>query len=272
MVTTAMPPALTAAAVLCWPVRLSARRLLAISGRPTRRPRLPLRRPGPVVLIGGPTLVALMVFGMGVAIATAVGGVTARTLWRIRCRDRHQLSSAEAMADAVHGLVAELRAGAHPVAAAESAARDAREPAASVLVAVAATARLGGDLPAALGRFVVDVPALAPVLRPLVGAWSLAHRHGLPLADVLDAVRRDVTGRVRFAQRVRARMAGPKASGTVLAVLPVLGVLLGQMMGARPLHVLFGTSLGQALLALGATLVCVGLYWITRLTGRAVLS
>jgi tight adherence protein B len=170
----------------------------------------------------------------------------------------------------VHGLVAELRSGAHPVAAAESAARDAREPARAVLTAISATARLGGDLAATLRRFATDSPELAPVLRPLVGAWSLAQRHGLPLADVLDAVRQDVIGRVRFAHRMRARMAGPRASGIVLAVLPVLGILLGEAMGARPLHVLLVGSLGQTLLAVGTTLICVGLYWITRLTSRAV--
>jgi tight adherence protein B len=54
-------------------------------------------------------------------------------------------------------------------------------------------------------------------------------------------------------------------------VLPVLGVLLGEGMGAAPLHVLFTGGLGQTLLAMGVTLVCVGLYWITRLTSRAVL-
>jgi tight adherence protein B len=265
-----------AGAMACWPVRFSAHRLRAINGQPVRRGRgrlrLPLRRPGPAALVVAASALAFLTFGLGVAVATAVAGATARALWRMRRRDRQRLSSIESMADAVHGLVAELRSGAHPVAAAESAARDAREPAASVLVAVATTARLGGDLPTALRRFAVDLPTLAPVLRPLVGAWSLAHRHGLPLADVLDAVGRDVTGRVRFAHRVRARMAGPRASGSVLAVLPLLGVFLGQTMGARPLHVLFCTSLGQVLLALGTTLVCVGLYWIARLTGRAVLS
>jgi tight adherence protein B len=92
----------------------------------------------------------------------------------------------------------------------------------------------------------------------------------LPLADVLDAVGRDVTSRVRFAQRVRARMAGPRASGTVLAVLPVLGVLLGSGMGADPVRVLCTGSFGQLLLAVGTTLICAGLLWVTKLTSRAV--
>lgn len=270
MVTPAL--ATTACVLLCWPTRLPRHRLRTLTGPPARRHHLPTRRPGPLLLIGIAAVLALLVSGPGLAIAVALGGSTGRMLWRSHRQVARQLSAAESMVDAVHGLVAELRSGAHPVVAAESAAKDARAPARAVLAAIAATARLGGDLTAALHRFTVDNPPLAPVLRPLIHAWSLAQRHGLPLADVLDAVRRDVAGRLRFAHRVRARMAGPKASGTVLAVLPLLGVLLGEGMDAHPVHVLLTTPLGQTLLALGTSLICAGLYWITRLTTRTVLS
>ncbi|HEX4701153.1 MAG TPA: type II secretion system F family protein [Pseudonocardiaceae bacterium] len=176
------------------------------------------------------------------------------------------------MTDAIHGMVAELRAGAHPVTAAESAAKDATAPADNVLTTIASTARLGGDLASVLPGLTHDNPALTPALRPLIHAWSLAQRHGLPLADVLDAVRRDVASRLRFAHKVKAQMAGPRASGTVLAALPLLGVLLGEAMGAHPTHVLLAGPLGQSLLAIGTTLICTGLYWINRLTTRAALS
>ncbi|HEX5116596.1 MAG TPA: type II secretion system F family protein [Pseudonocardiaceae bacterium] len=263
------PLAVTAGAVLCWPHRPPTHRLRALTGDRTPAPRVTWR-PATPVLIAGATVAALLTFGPGVAAAVAMGGTTVRWLWRSHRRLTDQLAAADAMTDAVHGLVAELRSGAHPVLAAESAARDAKEPARAVLTTISATARLGGDLAQALHRFAADTPALAPVLRPLVHAWSLAQRHGLPLADVLDAVRRDVDGRVRFAHRVRARMAGPRASGTVLAVLPALGVVLGEGMGASPVHVLLASGLGQTLLATGTALICAGLYWITRLTAKAV--
>jgi tight adherence protein B len=264
--------AATACALLCWPSRPSLHRLRALTAPPAARPRAPARRPGSLLLIGIASLVALLVCGVGVAIAVGVAAGTARMLWRAHRQAAQQLSSAESMVDAVHGMVAELRSGAHPVVAAESAAKDAKPPARAVLLAISATARLGGDLTTTLHRCTTDTPALAPVLRPLIHAWSLAQRHGLPLADVLDAVRRDVAGRLRFARRMRARMAGPRASGTVLAVLPLLGVLLGEGMGAHPVHVLLATPLGQTLLALGTSLICAGLYWITRLTSRTELT
>jgi tight adherence protein B len=274
MVTATLSPALvaTAGAVLSWPIGSPARRLRTLTITDTPRRRLKPRWPGPAILIGIPTLLAFLTSGIGVVIAVAVGGATIRVRWRARDRIRRQLSSAESMADGIHGLVAELRSGAHSVTAAESAAKDAGAPADAVLTAIATTARLGGDLTSVQQRFAADNPVLMPVLRPLIHAWTLAHQHGLPLADVLDAVRRDVAGRVRFAHKIRARMAGPKASGTVLAVLPLLGVLLGEAMGARPVHVLLTSSLGQTLLAFGTTLICAGLYWIDRLTSRAVLS
>jgi tight adherence protein B len=263
------PLAVTAGAVLCWPRTPPAHRLRTLTGERTPTPRVTWRPAAPVV-IATATVAALWAFGIGVAVAVAVAGATARTLWRGHQALAAQLAAADAMTDAVHGMVAELRSGAHPVLAAESAARDAREPARAVLTTIAATARLGGDLAQALHRHSADTPALAPVLRPLVHAWILAQRHGLPLAGVLDAVRRDVDGRLRFAHRVRARMAGPRASGAVLAVLPVLGVALGEAMGANPIHVLIATPLGQTLLAAGTTLICTGLFWITRLTAKAV--
>lgn len=265
----APPLAITAGAVLCWPHRSPVHRLRALTGERTPASRVTWR-PAASVLIATATVAALWVFGIGVAAAVAIGGVTVRWLWRSHRALTGQLAAADAMTDAVYGLVAELRSGAHPVLAAESAARDARQPARAVLTAIAATARLGGDLAQALHRYAADSPTLAPVLRPLVHAWTLAQRHGLPLADVLDAVRRDVDGRVRFAHRVRAKMAGPRASGAVLAVLPALGVVLGEAMGANPIHVLLASPLGQTLLAIGTALICAGLYWITRLTARAV--
>jgi len=275
MTTTAtLPTALTATAgaVLCWPSATSTTRLRALKPTPTdTRTRRHWRRPNPAVLIGVPALLALLAFGVGPAIAVTVAGITARAQWRARNRTRQRLSAAESMADAIHGLVAELRAGAHPVAAAESAAHDATAPADTVMTAIATTARLDGDLTTVLRRFTADSPTPVPALRPLVNAWTLAQDHGLPLADVLDAVRADVAGQVRFAHKVRARMAGPRASGAVLAALPALGVLLGEPMGANPLHVLLANPLGQALLAAGTILICLGLHWINHLASQAVL-
>lgn len=137
--------------------------------------------------------------------------------------------------------------------------------------AVAAAARLDGDVARALATDRTTPTATARVFRQLSQAWILVQRHGLPLADVLDAVRGDLDARGRFARQTLARMAGPRASATILALLPALGLALGQAMGAHPLRVLTATPTGQLLLLIGVALTCAGVTWSARLTHQVVL-
>lgn len=61
-------------------------------------------------------------------------------------------------------------------------------------------------------------------------------------------------------------MAGARASAAILGYLPVLGVVLGQLVGARPVAFLLGGS-GGVLAVVGVSLVCAGLLWADRITG-----
>jgi tight adherence protein B len=232
-------------------------------------PRLKITRPGPVVGIAILAVAAQVICGFGVAIAIVVAGGTMLRRWRTRNELRGRLNATEGMAQALSGLVAELNAGANAAAAATAVAEDAEPESAAVLVAVAGAVRLGGDVDRAVRQCSASAPHLAGLLRPLAAALTLARRHGLPTAQVLDAVRKDVDGRLRFGRQVEARMAGPRASGTVLAVLPLIGIGLGQLMGAAPLRVLLTTGIGQGLLAVGTVLACVGVLWIAKLTAQA---
>jgi tight adherence protein B len=67
-------------------------------------------------------------------------------------------------------------------------------------------------------------------------------------------------------------MAGPRASATVLALLPCVGVALGEAMGAAPVNVLLSTPMGQLLLVVGCALVWAGMAWTAKLTEQAVLT
>ncbi|HEX4226401.1 MAG TPA: type II secretion system F family protein [Pseudonocardiaceae bacterium] len=259
-----------AAAVLIWPAQTGLRRLRAMALLPpSRRPRLKISRPGPVLGIAVLGTTALVIFGPGVAIAVVVAGATMLRRWRARNELRGRITATEGMAQALSGLVAELNAGANTAAAASAVAEDADPESAAVLVAVAGAVRLGGDVDRAVRQCSTAAPHLAGLLRPLAAALTLARRHGLPTAEVLDAVRKDVDGRLRFTKQVQARMAGPRASGTVLAALPLVGIGLGQLMGAAPLRVLLTTGIGQGLLAVGTVLACAGVLWIAKLTAYA---
>lgn len=258
---------LTSLALLCWPDDTATIRLRRITGRSARKR---LRRPRPnaatVLVAAGAT--GWLTAGAGGAIATTLLAATARSQLEARTRSRQSLIATDALAEALRSLVAGLRAGAHPAKAAESAAEDTHPQAAATMRAVAAAARMDGDLTA------VAIPARslaqASALSRLTTAWQLAHRHGLPLADVLDAVRRDLEQRARFTRQVLARMTGPKSSALALSVLPVLGIALGTLMGAHPLTVLVSTAPGQLLLVAGVLLLCAGVTWSTRITNRAV--
>jgi tight adherence protein B len=253
---------LCAAALSCWPPHLPDARLVALSGRCDRWTFPPKwRRFSWRSGLGfGPVVLALILAGPAGAVAAALLTLACWQQWRDQRSAAAKILAAEGIADALSAMVAELRAGAHPMAAAESAAIDAAPEAAAAMRMVAASARLGP-----LGE---DRGGTAD---RLAKAWSLVREHGLPMADVLDAVRRDVVTSVRFARQTRARMAGPRASSGVLALLPCVGVALGEAMGASPIHVLFSTPPGQVMLVTGCALIWAGMAWSAKVTEQAVL-
>ncbi|ALG05827.1 type II secretion system F family protein [Kibdelosporangium phytohabitans] len=249
-----------ATALLIWPTVRASRRLTALTGSPSRVLRPPKPSTALLVLAGGLAGAALL--GVGGAIAGAISGAVAWRYGQSRRQLRERATAVEELAETLRALVSELRAGAHPVVAAETVAADAPPGGAEAMRAIAAAARMGGDVERAVRE---------TLFADVAHAWALAQRHGLPLADVLAAVVRDLDQRVRFARQVHARMAGPRMSAFVLAGLPLVGIALGQVVGARPLQMLSGTAVGQALLVLGVALLCAGFLWSGRLTRQVAL-
>ncbi len=273
-----------ATALVTWPAAPATRRLRDLTGERTRH-RLRPPRPSSVTLATAAVLVGWLIAGVGGALAALLAAATARRRWRARGELHRALDAVDGLAEAIHSLVAGLRAGAHPADAAESAAEDARPEAAASMRAIAAAARLDGDVRLALGGGLQTTlggdpqttvgggpQTLATGLARVSRAWTLAQRHGLPLADILAAVGRDLEQRVRFARQVLARMAGPRTSATVLALLPALGIVLGEAIGARPLRMLTGP--GQLLLALrrGPSVRRCRLVWPAHWSGGAAMT
>lgn len=253
---------LLAAALCVWPTGVVRGRLGA-RGMPG--PPLPAW-PGVALVVTG--LVGGLAAGIGGAVAALIVGGTVDWLRRRRERSRARAAVAAGLVDALGLLVAELRAGAHPATAAAATSVEAHPGCADVFGAVSAAARLGADVPAVLRDS--GVPELGPWLVRIADAWELAARHGIPLAELLEAVRTDLAHRVRFADDVVARLAGPRASAAVLAGLPLAGLALGQAIGADPLAVLAGAALGQVLLVAGTGLAALGVLWSARITSAAV--
>jgi tight adherence protein B len=191
---------------------------------------------------------------------------------RRRLRDRagaEAAATAGELADAVTRIADELRTGSHPAAALDGIAADGPR-ARTVLSGAAVAARLGDAVPDALRRAAARHPVVAADVERIATAWSLAERHGVPLADLLTQAHRDIRWRVRFAATVRAQLAGPRATALVLTGLPLLGLGLGELIGADPVGVLRSGLLGQALLVVGVGLAAAGAAWSDRILAGAV--
>ncbi len=201
----------------------------------------------------------------------AVGIAAATVALRCHRRNRRRDSAAEnqALQSAMDVLIGELRVGAHPVRAFTVAAAETNGTVATAFRAVAARARLGADVAAGLrgaGRF----STLPTQWDRVAVCWQLAAQHGLGMSVLMRAAHRDIAARQRFSTQVTAKLAGARATATILAALPVLGVLLGQLIGAEPLRFLLGGGAGGWLLMTGTVLVCVGLLWSDRITERVL--
>jgi tight adherence protein B len=264
----AMACAALAASIGCLPPAAAARRFTVLWPVSAIRGRRIAWTAAPAVLGG---LAGLLLAGPGGALA---GALVAFTVRRRQARHRAAGDAATAaaqLADAVSRITEELRAGSHPAAALAGVRADgplARD----ILDPAAAAARLGDNVAAALRRGALGRQGIAPDVERIAVAWSLAERHGIPLAELLGSAHHDIRWRVRFGATVRAQLAGPRATAHVLTALPLLGLGLGQLVGADPIAVLRSGVLGQLLLVIGVTLVAAGSAWSERILRSAVPS
>jgi tight adherence protein B len=111
----------------------------------------------------------------------------------------------------------------------------------------------------------------SPALQSLHAAWSLCDEVGAPLAPVLttvaDAIRQDAD----VEADIDAALAAPRATARLLAVLPLAGLALGELIGAHPVHVLLHTGLGRLCAVAGLLLAVAGQWWTSRLVTRTAV-
>lgn len=176
--------------------------------------------------------------------------------WRQR---RRAAVLRDSLIELLDGLVAELRAGADPRAAVAAAAGGLPE-----LGPLAAAARSPAGRPEDVLLALGCRPGGAAA-RSLAVAWSVAEATGSGLAGPAQRVHQAVRDDERLRREVAAGLAGPRATARLLALLPLVGLLLGTGLGADPLGWLTGTAAGSACALLGAALVAAGLWWTRRI-------
>lgn len=155
-------------------------------------------------------------------------------------------------------LGSELAAGQSPLIALQRAAEEWE-----VLRPVAEAGGLAGD-PAAVLVELSRSPG-ASELRLVAAAWTVAHRSGSGLSDVLDRVADTLRERRATRRVVESELASARATARLVAALPVVMLLLGGGHGSGAWTFLLGHPAGLACLAAGVTLGLLGLWWIERI-------
>lgn len=182
-------------------------------------------------------------------VRASLGPAARRTAARERARTVQALGA----------LAAELEAGQPPLTALLSSGG---EP--SVWPATAAAIRLGEDVAGALRH---DASA-RPVVRQLAACWTVSTVTGTGFAAAVARL----AAAARDAESVRvdleAELAGPRATARLLALLPLVGLGFGMMLGSDPLAWLLSTGPGLVCLTLGLSLTVLGAVW----TGRIAAS
>jgi tight adherence protein B len=225
--------------------------------------------------VGAVALFAVIAGPAGLLAAAAVIG-TAVLLVRRGIKDRLRRTALIDILAGLRMLARELRAGAEPNVAAQNAGSAARGDGVVVLRALAELTRSddriarapGAQIGGMFGALAADVPPAIQVSARLQSGWLLTRRHGVAFTPLIDAVAADLAQQIAADSERSGEVAGPRMSGYVMALLPLLGLALGAGMGADPVRVLLASSLGNILMVVGVSLTCAGLLWSDRIVRR----
>jgi tight adherence protein B len=241
-------------------------RLSRLAPAPAVRPR---RRTLLLAVAG--VVFAISVVGIVTVVIVALAGAGASLALRRqrRARSREQLGAA--VVELCRATAAELRAGRHVTDAFATAALAAPAALAESLRPAVTVGRRGDA--ADLTAVVVACAARDGCggLRKLAACWRVAAVSGAALAPAIDRVADALQDEIDVGRDVTSALAGPRATVRVLAGLPVIGLLLGTAIGARPLDFLLHTGPGLGCLLAAGTFDIAGVAWARRIARAPAL-
>ncbi|TJY69851.1 hypothetical protein E4J89_09130 [Arthrobacter sp. CAU 1506] len=126
--------------------------------------------------------------------------------------------------------------------------------------------------PASARRADTAAAAAHRMWHDLASCWEVSERTGAPLALLLENYARHLQDRLDGRAARRTALAGPKATATLLAWLPLLGLGLGTVMGADPVSTLLLSASGWPVLVVGVALMIGARLWSRALVRRAAGS
>ena len=185
-----------------------------------------------------------------------------------RRRHRRTVAAAEAATvEAVFALAAELRSGQPPARALATVASQSgvlAQPLQSAAAAVVAGVPAGDEL-----RRLAQRPGCSG-FAGVGAAWDVTSSIGGPVADVLDRLGEVLDAEQQARSALAAAMAGSRATMALLASLPAFGLVMGQALGAHPVHMLLHQPLGWMLLTAAGVMDTVGVVWTSVIMRRAL--
>ena len=115
-------------------------------------------------------------------------------------------------------------------------------------------------------------PVAGDALPATFAVCRIGHATGAPMAEIFDSCALGITeaGEARSARQVA--LAGPQASARMLAVLPLVGIALGYVMGADPFGFLLGTVWGHLALIAALCFEIAGVFLVRNLVHKAMLE
>lgn len=209
-------------------------------------------------------VVAWLLFGAsGVvwAVMTVVVGETVLVVVRRQRRRAQILKGGRDVARATRALAGRVSVGEIPSVALEHVADDVE-----VLAQARRAHAVGGSVSDALIA-TSRQPGMAGLV-PLAHAWHLAATTGAPLAPAAKSVAEGTARRARLEATLDSELAAARASGRIMGLLPLVGLLMGHVVGAHPTVFLTTTWLGRACLLGSTLLACVGVLWSESLADR----
>ena len=227
------------------------------------RPGVDVRRAAPVAMVVAGAVAGYRLAGP-VGGAALAAGVAAhhRARRRRRAEARRELLEAQ-LRDAVGAMAAASRAGLSLRRSLEEVLRDAEPPLRQVLEEGISRLEVGEGLDRAL-RPLSDV---SPDGRLLVSVLSVHARVGGDLPGLLDELGSVLGLRLSGRREARALTAQARASGAVLAVLPIAFVGLLSGTSGAALGAFYRTARGSVLLSVGLLLQGFGFLWLRRIAG-----
>jgi tight adherence protein B len=217
-----------------------------------------------VVLILAVTVGLFSAYGVILAAISLVLATVIGLIWRRR-RDKQVLARRHAVTRSCQAINSLLKQGLVPNQAITIVGQES-----PWLAPAAATAQMGGDVAQVL-RQISRQPG-AGGLAELAWAWQVCQQTGAPLSQAIHRVKENLASQSELADIVAQELSAARATGHLLAGLPLAGLALGYAVGADPLAFLTGHLLGRICLLTGAILACGGAIWSDYLATRAAVS